>query len=171
MKGAPMPNLYDFDVEKADGTRQSLADYRGKVVLIVNTASKCGFTSQYSGLEKLYQRYRDKGVEVLGFPCDQFLHQEPAGNSEIQSFCKLNFGVTFPVFAKIKVNGSDRHPLYAYLSNAASGVFGTSTIKWNFTKFLIDRTGRVVKRYAPTTKPEKIVDDIVKLLITPNTVR
>lgn len=159
-----MSKIYDFTVINATGDQQSLAKYQGKVMLIVNTASKCGFTSQYDGLEKLYQNYKDKGFVILGFPCDQFLHQEPGDNDEIQTFCRVNYGVTFPVFAKIDVNGPDRHLLYDYLSDAAHGIFGTNKIKWNFTKFLIDRTGRVVKRFAPTTTPKKIAGDIEKLL-------
>jgi len=157
-------SLYDFTVTTIQGTEKSLSDYRGKVLLIVNTASKCGFTPQYNGLQALYDAYRDKGFEVLGFPCDQFGHQEPGNEDEILQFCELNFGVTFPLFAKINVNGPHAHPLYQYLTKAKRGILGSSAIKWNFTKFLIDGNGQVIKRFAPTDTPEKIEEEIKGLL-------
>ncbi len=158
-----MPNVYDFSAKLNSGEEKPLADYRGKVLLIVNTASKCGFTPQYKGLEELYKKYAAQGVEVLGFPCDQFGHQEPGSDDEIRGFCELNYGVTFPLFAKIEVNGEGAHPLYKYLKSEAGGLLG-SAIKWNFTKFLVGRDGRVVGRYSPTTAPEKIAGDIAKTL-------
>jgi glutathione peroxidase len=154
------PRLYGFQVKTADGGEKSLADYRGKVLLIVNVASKCGFTPQYEGLEALREKYHDRGFEVLGFPCNQFKNQEPGTNSEIQQFCRQTYGVRFPVFAKIEVNGDGTAPLYQYLKKEAPGVAGTEAIKWNFTKFLIAKDGSVVKRFAPATKPEAIVPDI-----------
>jgi len=160
-------SLYDFTVTTIQGTEKSLSDYRGKVLLIVNTASKCGFTPQYNGLQALYDAYRDKGFEVLGFPCDQFGHQEPGNEDEILQFCELNFGVTFPLFAKINVNGPHAHPLYQYLTKAKRGILGSSAIKWNFTKFLIDGNGQVIKRFAPTDTPEKIEEEI-KVLLSEN---
>ncbi len=152
--------IYDFEVEKADGTTMSMREYQGKVLLIVNTASKCGFTPQYEGLQKLYELYRDRGFEVLAFPCNQFGNQEPGSNEEIQTFCSTTYRVTFPVFAKVDVNGSNAHPLFEYLKKEAKGALGSEAIKWNFTKFLVDRDGRVVKRYAPQTSPESIREDI-----------
>ncbi|HZG14440.1 MAG TPA: glutathione peroxidase [Candidatus Bathyarchaeia archaeon] len=157
-------SLYDFTVTTIQGTEKSLSDYRGKVLLIVNTASKCGFTPQYKGLQALYDAYRDKGFEVLGFPCDQFGHQEPGNEDEILQFCELNFGVTFPLFAKINVNGPQAHPLYQYLTKAKRGILGSAAIKWNFTKFLIDGSGQVIKRFAPTDTPEKIEEEVKRLL-------
>lgn len=157
-------NIYEFEVQAITGFNKSMADYRGKVLLIVNTASKCGFTPQYDGLQKLYEKYRDKGFEVLGFPSNQFMKQEPGTDSEIKSFCEVNYKTTFPVFSKIEVKGPGAHPLYKYLTSSARGILGTKDIKWNFTKFLVDREGRVVKRYAPATKPENIDGDIAKLL-------
>lgn len=156
--------VYDFSAQTSSGTVQSLADYEGQVLLIVNTASKCGFTPQYAGLEELQQKYYNQGFSILAFPCNQFAKQEPGSNEEIQNFCRINYQVTFPVFAKIDVNGSNAHPLYQYLKSSKPGVLSTGQIKWNFTKFLIDRTGQVVKRYAPTVKPEVIEPDIVALL-------
>ncbi|MDD2900374.1 MAG: glutathione peroxidase [Desulfuromonadaceae bacterium] len=153
-------NLYEFTVTTIDGQSESMETYRGQVLLIVNVASKCGFTGQYTGLEALYRSYRHKGFAVLGFPCDQFAHQEPGSEAEIQSFCSLTYGVTFPLFAKIEVNGSGAHPLYKYLKKAQPGLFGSEAIKWNFTKFLVNREGEVLKRYAPTDTPEKIEDDL-----------
>lgn len=153
-------NLYDISVTTIDGQTQTLETYRGQVLQIVNVASKCGFTSQYAGLEALYRRYRDKGFTILGFPCDQFGHQEPGDEAEIQSFCSLTYDVTFPLFAKIEVNGSGAHPLYQFLKKAQPGLFGSEAIKWNFTKFLINRDGQVLKRYAPSDTPEKIEDDL-----------
>ncbi len=157
-------SVYDFQAKTIDGTEQSLSEYNDKVLLIVNTASQCGFTPQYEGLEKLYQQFKDRGFVVLGFPCNQFQNQEPGDEKEIQQFCSLNFGVTFPMFSKIQVNGSEAHPLYRYLVEAQKGLFGSKAIKWNFTKFLIDRKGQPVKRYAPATKPSKIASDIESLL-------
>jgi len=157
-------SLYDFKFDDAFGFEKDLSDFRGKVLLIVNTASKCGFTPQYEGLENLYNEYKDKGLQIVGFPCNQFGGQEPGSNEEIQNFCKMNYGVTFPVFAKIDVNGKDTHPLYEFLKNEAPGLAGSHTIKWNFTKFLVDREGNVVKRIASAKEPEKIKNDIEVLL-------
>ncbi len=156
--------IYVFNAPRLNGQEQSLAEYDGKVMLIVNTASKCGFTPQYEGLEKLYQQYKDKGLVVLGFPCNQFGSQEPGGKEDIQEFCQLNYGVSFPMFDKIDVNGSNTHPLYEYLKKQATGVLGSESIKWNFTKFLVSREGKVVDRFAPTTKPEDMARDIEALL-------
>jgi glutathione peroxidase len=157
-------SVYDFTVETADGQLKSLSDYRGKVLLIVNTASRCGFTPQYAGLQKLYEAHHEKGFEVLAFPCNQFGGQEPGTNEEIQNFCHTNYQVTFPVFAKIEVNGEHAHPLYKYLKSEAKGVLGTEAIKWNFTKFLVDRQGKVIKRFAPNEPPEACEPDIVAAL-------
>jgi glutathione peroxidase len=159
-----MTTAYDFSATAIDGTERLLADYKGKVLLVVNTASQCGFTPQYRGLEKVYQEYVDRGLVVLGFPCDQFGHQEPGDEEEIAEFCELNFGVTFPLFAKVEVNGDDAHPLYQWLKSEQSGLLGSTKIKWNFTKFLIDADGQVIKRYGSTTTPEDIKDDIETLL-------
>ncbi len=159
-----MSGIYQFEVQKHNGETQKLADYRQKVLLIVNTASECGFTPQYQGLEALHQRYHHKGLEVLAFPCNQFKAQEPGTDEAIQAFCQRRFGVSFSVLAKLKVNGSDAHPLYRYLKRQAPGLFGSTAIKWNFTKFLVDKEGRVKKRYGPTTKPEAIARDIEALL-------
>lgn len=159
-----MTTIYDFSAEKLEGGEQSLADYRGKVLLIVNTASKCGFTPQFEGLEKVFEQYTSQGFVVLGFPCNQFAHQDPASNSEIGEFCQRNYGVSFPMFAKIDVNGKDAHPLYKYLTKEAKGLLGSESVKWNFTKFLVGRDGNVIGRYAPTTKPEDMVKDIEKAL-------
>lgn len=159
-----MTTVYDFSATAIDGAERALADYRGKVLLIVNTASQCGFTPQYAGLEQLYETYRDRGLVVLGFPCDQFGHQEPGDSEQIAAFCERNFGVTFPLFAKVEVNGDEAHPLYRWLKSERSGVLGSTAIKWNFTKFLIDSEGRVVGRYGSRTKPEDIAPDIEKLL-------
>ena len=156
--------VYDFSARTIDGAEQSLSDYKGKVLLVVNVASKCGFTPQYKGLEALYREYKDKGLVILGFPCDQFGHQEPGDEDEIKNFCSLNYDVSFPMFAKIKVNGDDAHPLYKHLKDEQGGVLGWDAIKWNFTKFLVDRSGKVVKRYAPTDKPESIAKDVAALL-------
>ncbi|WP_416308373.1 glutathione peroxidase [Neptunicella sp. SCSIO 80796] len=157
-------NIYQFSATRNDGTEQSLQEYQNKVVLIVNTASKCGFTPQYEGLQKIYQQYQQYGLEVLAFPCDQFGHQEPGDDGEIAQFCSLNFNTQFPLFKKIEVNGDNAHPLYQYLKSHAKGLLGSQRIKWNFTKFLINRQGEVVKRYAPTAKPESLVLDIKKQL-------
>ena len=159
-----MTTITDFHVKAADGSDVDLSLYAGKVLLIVNTASKCGFTPQYEGLEALHRKYAERGFEVLGFPCNQFGHQEPGDAAEIANFCSLTYDVTFPVFAKIDVNGGSADPLYVALKKQAPGVLGTEGIKWNFTKFLIDRAGKVAGRYAPTTKPEDIEADIEKLL-------
>jgi glutathione peroxidase len=158
-----MTTLHDFSATVIDGREQDLATYDGKVVLVVNTASKCGFTPQYEGLQKLQETYGEQGFAVLGFPCDQFAHQEPGDEAEIASFCSTSYGVTFPMFAKIEVNGAGAHPLYQWLKSAQGGLVGGS-IKWNFTKFLVGRDGAVIGRYAPTTKPEKIAGDIEKAL-------
>jgi glutathione peroxidase len=157
-------SIYDIPVAGLDGTVQTLEPYRGKVLLIVNVASKCSFTPQYAGLEALYRKYGGRGLMVLGFPCNQFMQQEPGDSSEIKQFCSLKYDVTFPVFAKIDVNGSATHPLYQYLKSAARGSLGTQGIKWNFTKFLVDRQGNVVKRYSFFTKPIAIEADIERLL-------
>ena len=154
----------DFSVTDIGGNAVDLAAFRGQVLLIVNTASKCGFTPQYEGLEALYRQYADRGLAVLGFPCNQFRAQEPGSESDIAAFCEMNFGVSFPLFAKIDVNGAGAHPLYAHLKQAAPGVLGTRSIKWNFTKFLVRKDGTVFKRYAPTTPPAQLVADIERLL-------
>jgi glutathione peroxidase len=157
-------DVTEFEVKLPGGSVAPLAEHRGKVLLIVNVASKCGFTPQYEGLEALHRQFRDRGFAVLGFPCNQFGAQEPGDAVEIAKFCSLTYDVTFPVFAKIDVNGPGADPLYSHLKKAAPGVLGSQSIKWNFTKFLVDRSGRVVKRYAPTTKPDDIAADIEKLL-------
>ncbi len=159
-----MSALYDFTAPQLNGSPATLHDYAGRVLLIVNTASECGFTPQYKGLEELYRDYRDRGLTILGFPCNQFGGQEPGGSEDIAQFCEVNYGVTFPMFAKIDVNGEAAHPLYAWLKKEAPGVLGSERIKWNFTKFLIDRQGRVVGRFAPTTKPEELRSHIERLL-------
>lgn len=156
-------NFYDFSAKKMNGQEIKMSQYKDKVVLVVNTASKCGLTPQFSELEQLYKEYKDKGLEILGFPCNQFARQDSGDNSEINEFCKLNYGVTFTMFQKIEVNGEGTHPLYKYLKNEATGLI-SKNIKWNFTKFLIDSEGNVVKRYAPTVKPLKIKEDIERLL-------
>lgn len=157
-------SVFAFSAETLDGRQASLGDFAGKVLLIVNTASRCGFTPQYAGLEKLYRTYKDRGLEVLGFPCNQFGAQEPGSETQIGAFCEKNYGVTFPMFAKIDVNGPGAHPLYKYLKDAKPGVLGTENIKWNFTKFLIDRQGEPVARFAPNTKPEELEAPVRKLL-------
>jgi len=157
-------NIYQFSATKNDGSEQSLKEYENKVCLIVNTASKCGFTPQYEGLQKIYEQYKQHGFEVLAFPCDQFGHQEPGTDEDIAQFCSLNFNTQFPLFKKIDVNGKNTHPLYQYLKSHAKGVLGSQGIKWNFTKFLVNRRGEVIKRYAPTAKPESIVADIKQQL-------
>ena len=159
-----MSSLYDFSVQDIDAQPQSLRDYAGRVLLIVNTASKCGFTPQYKGLEALHRKYEAKGLTVMGFPCDQFGHQEPGDEAEIKNFCSVNYDVRFPLFAKVEVNGKGAHPLFQYLKKEAKGILGSEAIKWNFTKFLIDREGRVVRRYAPTDTPESIERDVAELL-------
>jgi glutathione peroxidase len=157
-------SVHDYSAKTIDGKDKKLAEYKGKVMLVVNTASKCGFTPQYKGLEELYRKYKDKGLVVLGFPCDQFGHQEPGDENEIKNFCSLNYDVSFPMFAKVEVNGSGAHPLYKHLKEEKPGVLGSEGIKWNFTKFLVDKSGKVVKRYAPTDKPESLAKDVEKLL-------
>ncbi|MFN2328986.1 MAG: glutathione peroxidase [Chromatocurvus sp.] len=156
--------VFDFTCSDNTGKSVDLAQYRGKVLLIVNTASKCGFTPQFAGLEAIYADLSDRGLEVLGFPCNQFGSQDPGSNAEISEFCQLNYGVTFPMFGKINVNGSDADPLFQYLKKSARGALGSEGIKWNFTKFLVNREGEVVNRYAPTTKPEDLRKDIEVLL-------
>ncbi len=159
-----MTSIYDFSAKTIDGVEQKLDAYRGKTLLVVNVASQCGFTPQYRGLEALYEKFRERGLVVLGFPCDQFGHQEPGDEAEIKNFCALNYNVQFPLFAKIEVNGANAHPLYQYLKKQAPGVLGTEAIKWNFTKFLVDKDGKVVARYAPTDTPEKIEKDLAAML-------
>jgi glutathione peroxidase len=159
-----MTSVYDFSAKTIDGDEQKLSAYKGKTVLVVNVASKCGFTPQYKGLEALYEKFKDKGLVVLGFPCDQFGHQEPGDENEIKNFCSLNYDVKFPLFAKIEVNGANTHPLYKYLKAQAKGLLGSESIKWNFTKFLIDRNGAVRTRYAPTDTPEKIEKELAAVL-------
>jgi glutathione peroxidase len=156
--------VYDFKARTIDGQEVSLSDYRGKVLLIVNVASRCGFTPQYRGLEELYERFGKSGFEVLGFPCNQFGKQEPGTDSEIRGFCDLQYGVRFPLFSKVDVNGSGTHPLYEFLKRAKPGFLGTKRIKWNFTKFLVDRNGRPLKRYSPQTTPQAIERDVEKAL-------
>lgn len=156
--------LSEFTAERLQGGTQSIADYAGKVLLIVNTASHCGFTPQYAGLEALYQRYRERGLVILGFPCNQFGAQEPGAAAEIASFCQKNYGVSFPMFTRIEVNGDTAHPLYQHLKKAAPGLLGSEGIKWNFTKFLVNRAGEVIKRYASTQAPEAMASDIEALL-------
>jgi glutathione peroxidase len=159
-----MTTIADFTVEKPDGTPLDLAEKKGKVLLVVNVASKCGFTPQYQGLEELQRKFADRGFEVLGFPCNQFMGQEPGNAEEIASFCKLTYDVTFPVLKKVEVNGEGASPLYDWMKGEAPGLMGSKSIKWNFTKFLIDRDGRVVRRYAPNDTPASIEKDIEKLL-------
>ncbi len=159
-----MSTVYDFQAQTIDGRTVSLSDYRGKVLLIVNTASKCGFTPQFEGLEKLWQTYGSKGLVVLGFPCNQFGHQDPGADSEIASFCQMNYGVSFPMMSKIDVNGPAAHPLYQWLVDQAPGILGTKGIKWNFTKFLVGKDGRVLGRYAPLDTPKSLADDIERAL-------
>lgn len=156
--------LHDFTATRLDGTPVSLREYAGRVLLIVNAASKCGFTPQYRELESLYRAYRDRGFTVLGFPCNQFASQEPGSREEIAQFCATNYGVTFPMFDKVEVNGPSAHPLFEWLKERAPGVLGTKRVKWNFTKFLVDRHGKTVRRFAPTTKPEALRAAIERLL-------
>ena len=156
-------SIYDFSATSIEGNPVELSNYKDKVLLIVNTASQCGFTPQYQGLQSLYQKYSDRGLVVLGFPCNQFGQQEPGSTSEIQSFCKTRFGVSFPLFEKIDVNGINAHPLFKYLTKAVPGILGTEGIKWNFTKFLVDRKGNVVKRYPSMTQPEDLEKEIESL--------
>lgn len=156
-------NVFDFQAERIDGRMQPLAEYKGNVLLIVNTASRCGFTPQLEGLERLYNKYRDRGFVVLGFPCNQFGRQDPGTNHEIDQFCRVNYGVSFPMFAKIKVNGKNAHPLYRHLKKQ-TGIPLLRFIKWNFTKFLVDREGRVITRFSPMTKPERIEPYVANVL-------
>ena len=160
--------IYQHTVTSNSGESIPLEQYKGKTLLVVNTASKCGFTPQYKGLESLYKKYKGNGFEVLGFPCDQFGHQEPGNDDDIAQFCEMNFGVSFPLFKKIEVNGANESPLFTELKSKAPGLLGTKRIKWNFTKFLITDKGEVIKRYAPTMKPEDIEKDIIKLLPQPS---
>ena len=157
-------SLYDIDLVTIDGTPQKMEVYRGKTLLIVNVASQCGFTPQYEGLQALYESFKDRGFVVLGFPCNQFGQQEPSGEAEIEQFCTSKFSVTFPMFAKIDVNGANAHPLYQYLKSEKPGILGTEAIKWNFTKFLVGADGTVLKRYAPSEKPEMIIADLATKL-------
>ncbi len=159
-----MASFYDFTAKRLEGTEQAMADYRGQVVLVVNTASECGFTPQYQGLQELYQHFAERGLVVLGFPCNQFGGQEPGDEQQIATFCQTRFAVTFPMFAKVDVNGSQAHPLFQFLTQAKPGILNTELIKWNFTKFLINRQGEVVGRYAPTTKPSDLLAEIEALL-------
>ncbi|MGZ3742212.1 MAG: glutathione peroxidase [Pseudobdellovibrionaceae bacterium] len=155
-----LENIYSFQVKTPTQENVSLEKYKGQVLLVVNVASKCGFTPQYAGLEELYEKYKDLGFTILGFPCNQFGSQEPGTSDEIQNFCKMNYGVSFPVMAKIEVNGSNTDPLYDWLKQSAPGLLGTEAIKWNFTKFLVGKDGKVIKRYAPNTEPKEIASDI-----------
>jgi glutathione peroxidase len=159
-----MSNIYGFKINTIKGESKTLGDYKGKVLLIVNTASKCGLTPQFKGLEALYEKYKDQGLEVLGFPCNQFAQQDPGENDEIQEFCQINYGVTFPMHAKIDVNGNSTHPLYQHLKSEAPGVMGSEKVKWNFTKFLVGKNGEVLERFAPATKPVKLKTAIEKAL-------
>ncbi|MBV1774196.1 glutathione peroxidase [Burkholderiaceae bacterium DAT-1] len=161
--------VYDFSANMLDGSQVDFDQWRGKVLLIVNTASECGFTPQYEGLEALHRQFADRGLVVMGFPCNQFGAQEPGDEVAIGAFCQKNYGVSFTMFAKVDVNGAEAHPLWQFLKSSARGVLGTEGIKWNFTKFLVDRNGQVVDRFAPTTKPESIVSDIERLLDAPAT--
>lgn len=164
MRENTLTTIADFTAELPGGKQLKLAEKQGKVLLVVNTASKCGFTPQYDGLEALWRQYGERGFEVLAFPCNQFGGQEPGTADQIEEFCKVNFGLSFPLMAKVEVNGPNQTPLYSWLKSEAPGLMGTKSIKWNFTKFLIDRNGKVVRRYAPTDKPESIAQDIEKLL-------
>jgi glutathione peroxidase len=158
-------DIYSFSARRLGGAEESLVDFRGKVLLVVNVASQCGMTPQYAGLEALYRKYQDRGFVVLGFPCNQFGAQEPGTEAEIQSFCSTNYDVTFPMFARIEVNGAGAHPLYSYLKGEKPGLLGTEAIKWNFTKFLVARDGKVVRRYAPTDKPEDLDSAVAAALL------
>jgi glutathione peroxidase len=157
-------DLYDIDVTTIDGKREKMSAWRGKTLLVVNVASKCGFTPQYEGLQKLHESNKGRGFEVLGFPCDQFGHQEPGSEEEIKGFCSLTYNVSFPMFAKVKVNGEDAHPLYQHLKSQQKGILGTEAIKWNFTKFLVGADGTVLKRYAPNDTPDAIGKDLAQVL-------
>ena len=157
-------SIYDFKVTDINGKETSLSDYKGKVLLIVNVASKCGFTKQYAGLEALYREYKNNGLVVLGFPCNQFSNQEPGDEAEIKEFCSLTYNVDFPMFSKVEVNGDNTHPLYKFLKSKSKGILGSEAIKWNFTKFLVNKQGEVVERFASITEPKKLIKDIEKLL-------
>lgn len=157
-------SIYDLHVKTINGDEKSMDTYRGKVLVIVNTASKCGFTPQYKALQELYERYQPEGLEILGFPCNQFMSQEPGTEEDIKSFCELNYGVSFPMFAKVDVNGPKAHPLFAHLTNEAPGLLGSKAVKWNFTKFLVDRDGKAVERFSPNTDPKEMEETIQKLL-------
>jgi glutathione peroxidase len=157
-------SVYQFVAKSIGGQEISLGQYEGKVLLIVNTASKCGFTPQYEELQELYDLFNNQGFTVLGFPCNQFMNQEPGSEEEIKSFCEINYKITFPMFAKVDVKGPSAHPLFVYLTEKAPGLLGSKNIKWNFTKFLVDSKGAVIKRYAPSTKPKEIIDDLKKIL-------
>ena len=157
-------SIYDIDVTAIDGAKKKMSDYKGKTLVIVNVASQCGFTPQYEGLEKLYKNYAEKGLVVLGFPCNQFGSQEPSSEGEIKTFCETSFGVTFPMFAKVEVNGDNAHPLFQYLKEKQKGILGTEGIKWNFTKFLVDKNGQVVERFAPQTAPLALSENIEKII-------
>ena len=160
----PFETLYEIPVASIDGNATTLTEYRGRVLLIVNVASQCGCTPQYAGLEALYRKHREAGLSVLGFPCDQFLRQEPGDEAEIKSFCTREFGITFPLFAKVSVNGRSAHPLYQFLKSKRAGTLGTRSIKWNFTKFLVDREGNVIERFGPLVKPKSLESELFKLL-------
>jgi len=162
--GDKMSTFYTYKATDIKGVEHTMSEYKGKIVLVVNVASKCGFTPQYEGLQKLYEKYEKKGLVILGFPSNQFREQEPGTNEEIQNFCKVNYGVTFPLFSKIDVNGDNTHPLYKYLKKEATGFLGSKSIKWNFTKFLVDAKGNVLKRYGSSTKPASISDEVKVLL-------
>jgi glutathione peroxidase len=164
MSNPSSPTIYDFSAKDISGQEQSLSAYKGKVVLIVNVASQCGFTKQYKGLEELYQTHKDKGLVILGFPCNQFGGQEPGDEKEIQQFCELNYSVTFPLFSKVDVNGAQAHPVFQFLKSNCPGILGTEFIKWNFTKFLIDAQGKPVERFSPQTEPSELVGPVEKLL-------
>jgi glutathione peroxidase len=165
--GESAETVYQFSAPLLDGRTVSLADFKGEVLLIVNTASKCGYTPQYAGLEELFRTYKDQGLEILGFPCNQFGEQEPGSAEEIGAFCEKNYGVSFPIFEKIDVNGEHAHPLYRFLKGEKSGIFGTEAIKWNFTKFLVDRQGKVMDRFGPSTEPKALAAPIEALLKSP----
>jgi glutathione peroxidase len=164
LSGSAMASIYDFHAESLRGKDVPFSDFKGQVLLVVNTASKCGFTPQYEGLEKLYEKHHAQGLSILGFPCNQFGAQEPGGSEEIGAFCQANYGVSFPMFEKVDVNGAAAHPLYKFLSREKRGILGTANIKWNFTKFLIDRAGKIVARYSPLAKPESLEAPVSKLL-------
>jgi glutathione peroxidase len=157
-------SIYDIQVKTINGQEKSMADYKGKVLIIVNTASKCGLTPQFKQLQELYDQYHEKGLEILGFPCNQFMNQEPEGEEAIQEFCSLNYGVTFPMFAKVDVNGDNAHPLFKHLTSHAKGVLGTKPVKWNFTKFIVDQNGEVTERFSPKTSPKELESSIIALL-------